>query len=62
MSVIPSSGEISGRKAQVSEELEEMVNGIVLLGIPNEPAWRHHIEGQDVYSLGKCVLSPCDCD
>lgn len=50
MSAIPSSGQ--GR-AQVSEELEEMVNGIVLLGIQNEDVWRYYLEGQDVYSLGE---------
>ena len=61
MSVIPSSGEVSERKTQVSEELEEMINGIILLGIPNESVWRYYIEGQDVYSLGKCILSSCDC-
>ena len=60
MSVIPSSGEVSGHKAQVSEELEEMVGGIVLLGIPNESVWRYYIEGQDNYSLGKHVCSPHD--
>jgi hypothetical protein len=43
----------------VSEELEEMVNGIILLGISNEAVWTYHIEGQDVYSLGKfCSVSP----
>jgi hypothetical protein len=61
MSSIPSSGELSKRKGQVSEELEEMVNGIILLGIPNEPVWRYYIEGQDIYSLGKRVSSFRDC-
>jgi len=61
MSVIPSSGEVSERKAQVSEELEEMVSGIILLGIPNEPVWKYYIEGQDAYSLGKFVSSSRDC-
>jgi len=60
MSAIPSSGGVSERKAQVSEELEEMVNGIVLLGIPNESVWRYYIEGQDIYSLGKRICSPRD--
>lgn len=62
MSAMPSSGQISERKAQVSEELEEMVNGIILLGISNEPVWRYYIEGRDVYSLGKSrrVLSSRD--
>lgn len=61
MSVIPSSGEVSERKTQVSEELEEMVNGIILLGIPNESVWKYYIEGQDVYSLGECILSSRNC-
>ena len=61
MSVIPSSGDSSKRKGQVSEELEEMVDGIVLLGIPNEPVWKYYIEGQDVYSLGERVPSVRDC-
>jgi len=62
MSAIPSSGEVSKRKAQMSEELEEMVNGITLLGIPNEPVWRYYIEGQDIYSLGKRVFSARGCN
>lgn len=49
MSAMPS----SKRKSQVSEELEEMMNGVVLLGIPNEAVWKYYIEGQDVYSLGE---------
>jgi hypothetical protein len=61
MSTIPSSGAVSERKTQVSEELEEMVNGIVLLGIPNEPVWKYYIEGQDAYSLGECISSSCGC-
>ena len=60
MSAMPSSGQVSERKAQVSEELEEMVNGIILLGISNEPVWRYYIEGRDVYSLGKSVPSSHD--
>ena len=61
MSAIPSSDEVSERRARVSEELEEMVNGIILLGILNEPVWRYYIEGQDAYSLGRCILSFRDC-
>lgn len=61
MSAIPSSGDSSKRKGQVSEELEEMVNGIILLNIPNEPVWRYYIEGQDIYSLGKHIPSVRDC-
>jgi len=61
MSVIPSSGDSSKRKGQVSEELEEMVDGIVLLGIPNEPVWKYYIEGQDVYSLGERISLVRDC-
>ena len=60
MSVIPSSGDSSKRKCQVSQELEEMVDGIVLLVIPNEPVWRYYIEGQDIYSLSKHI--PTDHD
>ena len=59
MSAIPSSGRVSERKSQVSEELEEMMNGIILLGIQNETVWRYYLEGQDVYSLGKSTPSIC---
>lgn len=55
MSVLPSES-----KSQVSEELEEMMNGIILLGIQNEAVWRYYIEGQDVYSLGKLIPFICD--
>ena len=61
MSTIPSSGDFSKRKGQMSEELEEMVSGIVLLSIPNEPVWRYYIEGQDVYSLGERTSPVRDC-
>ena len=56
MSATPS----SERQSQVSEELEEMVNGIILLGISNEAVWTYYIEGQDVYSLGKFAPLPSD--
>lgn len=61
MSTIPSSGDSSKLKGQMSEELEEMVDGIVLLSIPNEPVWRYYIEGQDIYLLGECIPLVPDC-
>lgn len=60
MSAIPSSSQVSERRSKVSEELEEMVNGIILLGIQNEGVWRYYLEGQDVYSLGKFIQFICD--
>jgi superkiller protein 3 len=40
-------------KARVAAEVEEMINGIVLLKIPNELAWTMAIEGKNVDTIGK---------
>ncbi|KAI0700930.1 TPR-like protein [Cytidiella melzeri] len=38
-------------KKKLSEEVQDLVSGIVLLNIPNELAWNLHIEGTDAASI-----------
>ncbi|GBE81379.1 Superkiller protein [Sparassis crispa] len=45
--VLPATGESAAQKAQVATEVEELVNGMVLLGIPDELAWTSFIEAKD---------------
>jgi superkiller protein 3 len=49
---LPFSGKFSSAKAQVATEVEVLVNGAVLLGIPDELAWTIFIEGIDSDSIG----------
>lgn len=51
--VLPVTGEFAQAKQNVAQELDELVNGIVLLGIPDESAWTFYLEGQDWYSTGR---------
>lgn len=39
------------KKEKVAGEVEEMIDGIVLLGIPNEVAWTMAIEGKDTNKI-----------
>jgi superkiller protein 3 len=39
-------------KKQLSEEVQDMISGIVLLNIPNELAWNLYIEGTNAASIG----------
>lgn len=46
----------SALKASLTAEVDQMVDGIVLLGIPDELAWTIELEGQDTDSIGACAL------
>ncbi|KAI0027005.1 TPR-like protein [Vararia minispora EC-137] len=48
---LPSSGELSDRKMQLAKEVQELVDGIVLLSIPDELAWTIFIENKDAESI-----------
>ncbi|EMD32118.1 hypothetical protein CERSUDRAFT_119089 [Gelatoporia subvermispora B] len=49
--VLPSTGEGAAQKVQIAAELEELVNGIVLLSIRDELAWSIYIENKDVAEM-----------
>ncbi len=40
-------------KLKLSQEVQELISGIVLLNIPNELAWNLHIQGIDASSIGE---------
>lgn len=43
-------------KTKVAADVEEQINGMVLLKIPNELAWTLFIEAKDAESIGECVF------
>ena len=47
---------ISSEKTKVASELEDLVNGVVLLGIPDELAWTIFIEGKDCDTIGRLLV------
>lgn len=40
-------------KAQIAAELEDLVNGAILLRIPDELAWTIFVEAKDADSIGQ---------
>ncbi|KAI0915649.1 hypothetical protein AcW1_003803 [Taiwanofungus camphoratus] len=48
---LPAVGISSSRKALIAAELEDLVNGMVMLGIRDELAWYLFIEGKDATTL-----------
>lgn len=49
---LPDTEEGASAKISVLKELDELVNGIVLLRIPDELAWMIYLEGQDCEIIG----------
>lgn len=49
---LPRTPETEAQKSELSQEVQEMVNGIVLLEIPNELAWTLYLEGKDAATIG----------
>jgi superkiller protein 3 len=49
---LPDSEESASAKTAVLKELDELVNGVVLLRIPDELAWMIFMEGQDCEVIG----------
>ncbi|OCH91806.1 TPR-like protein [Obba rivulosa] len=49
--VLSTSGDEATRKAEIAAELEELINGMVLLGIRDELAWSIYIEHKDVAEI-----------
>ncbi|KAH8093923.1 TPR-like protein [Cristinia sonorae] len=51
LQALPSTGELAARKAKIASELQDLVNGMVLLEIPDEVAWLIYIEGKDALTI-----------
>lgn len=59
---LPATGEFNSLKAEVSAELQNLVNGAVILRIPDELAWMIFIEGKDCDTIGRFIISnQCHC-
>ena len=50
---LPSIGEYSAQKAELSAEVQDLVAGIVLLEIPNELAWSLYLESKNAKTIGQ---------
>lgn len=50
---LPATGKLAPLKAQIASELEGLVNGAIVLGIPDELAWTLYIEGKDCDTIGQ---------
>lgn len=44
----------SPEKALLGEELDELVNGVVIIGVPDELSWSIFLEGKDSDTIGAC--------
>lgn len=49
---LPISGDLAAQKQQLASEVEELVNGMVLLEVRNEVAWNMFIEIKDLDNIG----------
>jgi superkiller protein 3 len=54
---LPSTPEFADQKAVLSQEVQDLVSGIVLLRIPNELAWTLYIESKDAKTIGMSCYS-----
>lgn len=43
----------SAKKLEIGKEVQDLIDGVILLKIPNELAWSLYIEGKNVDSIGK---------
>lgn len=41
----------------MGDEIQAMIDGIVLLNIPDELAWSLYIEGKNVDKIGLCIYT-----
>ena len=49
---LPGTGDLASKKQQLAAQLQDLVNGMVLLEIPDEAAWLIFIEGTDAPTIG----------
>ncbi len=52
MHALPSTGATAALKMEVAREIESLIDGAVLLHIPDELAWMLFLEGKDVETIG----------
>lgn len=50
---LPLKGDLAATKAKVASEVDSLVNGAVILQIPDELAWMLFIDGRDTDSVGQ---------
>ena len=55
---IPATADGRALKKKVAHDLDELVQGIVLLKKPDELGWRMHFEGADCEDLCEFLMSP----
>ena len=51
------SGEQGKLKYKLGAEIQKMIDGVVLLNIPDEFSWALYIDGKDVDKVGRCADS-----
>lgn len=44
----------SPEKASLAKELDELVDGVVIIGVPDELSWSIFLEGKDTDTIGSC--------
>lgn len=44
----------SSEKAPLGKELDELVDGVVIIGVPDELSWSIFLEGKDSDTIGSC--------
>ena len=49
---LPLTKESASKKSALREEVKELVDGMILINIPNELAWNLYIDWKDVASIG----------
>lgn len=47
----------SSEKATLGKELDELVEGVVVIGVPDELSWSMFLEGKDTDTIGLCLIS-----
>lgn len=56
MHALPADKDGAALKAKVTDEVDRLADGMVLLGIPEELAWLAHIESRDTDSISKSMV------
>ena len=44
----------SSEKVSLGKELDELVDGVVIIGVPDELSWSIFLEGKDTDTIGSC--------
>lgn len=46
----------SSEKVLIGKELDELVNGVVIIGVPDELSWSIFLEGKDCDAIGELSI------